>query len=110
MSPYPAAFTELTKDDKVTQLKIYKTEKITGDAFAEMLSSCGLNAAAPGTILSDGRNYLAIATADGAISITELQLAGKKRMAVKDFLIGFREPMSYGTTQGTSSQVTDNQN
>jgi methionyl-tRNA formyltransferase len=52
----------------------------------------------------------AIATADGAISVTELQLAGKKRMAVKEFLIGFREPMSYGTTQGTSSQYTDNQN
>ena len=110
LSPYPAAFTELTKDDKVTQLKIYKTEKISGEAFTDMLNICGLNSAAPGTVLSDGRNFLAIATADGAISVTELQLAGKKRMAVKDFLIGFREPMSYGTTQGTSSQVTEFQN
>ena len=110
LSPYPAAFTELTKDDKVTQMKIFKTEKITGDAFTEMLTACGLSSAPAGTILSDGRNYLAITTADGAISVKELQLAGKKRMAVKDFLIGFREPMSYGTTQGTSSQVTDNQN
>jgi lipopolysaccharide export system permease protein len=110
LSPYPAAFTELTKDDKVTQMKIFKTEKITGDAFTEMLTACGLTSAPAGTILSDGRNYLAITTADGAISVKELQLAGKKRMAVKDFLIGFREPMSYGTTQGTSSQVTDNQN
>ena len=110
LSPYPAAFTELTKDDKVTQMKIFKTEKITGDAFTEMLTACGLTSATAGTILSDGRNYLAITTADGAISVKELQLAGKKKMAVKDFLIGFREPMSYGTTQGTSSQVTDNQN
>ena len=110
LSPYPAAFTELTKDDKVTQMKIFKTEKITGDAFTEMLTACGLTSAPAGTVLSDGRNYLAITTADGAISVKELQLAGKKRMAVKDFLIGFREPMSYGTTQGTSSQVTDNQN
>ena len=110
LSPYPAAFTELTKDDKVTQMKIFKTEKITGDAFTEMLAACGLTSATAGTVLSDGRNYLAITTADGAISVKELQLAGKKRMAVKDFLIGFREPMSYGTTQGTSSQVTDNQN
>jgi hypothetical protein len=39
--------------------------------------------------------------------VTELQLSGKKRMPVKDFLIGFREPQTYGTTQGTSSQVTE---
>ena len=110
LSPYPAAFTELSKDDKVTQMKIFKTEKITGDAFTEMLAACGLTSATAGTVLSDGRNYLAITTADGAISVKELQLAGKKRMAVKDFLIGFREPMSYRTTKGTSSQVTDNQN
>ena len=75
-----------------------------------MLAACGLTSAAPGTVLSDGRNYLAITTADGAISVTELQLAGKKRLAVKEFLIGFREPMCYGTTQGTSSQITENQN
>ena len=110
LSPYPAAFTELTKGDKVQQMKIFKTEKITGEAFEQMLETCGVEAAVPGTILSDSKNFLAIATADGAISITELQLAGKKRMAVKDFLIGFREPMSYGTTQGTSSQIIDKQN
>ena len=71
-----------------------------------MLAENGLASAAPGTVLSDGRTYLAFATADGALSVTELQLSGKKRMAVKDFLIGFREPTSYSTTQGTSSQIT----
>ena len=106
LSPYPAAFTELTKDDKVLQMKIYKTVKVTGDEYAEMLSAAGLGHAEPGTVLSDGKTYLAIAAADGALSITELQLAGKKKMAVKDFLIGFREPQSYGTTKGTSSQIT----
>ncbi len=106
LSPYPAAFTELTKDGKVLQMKIYKTVKVTGDEYAEMLSAAGLGHAEPGTVLSDGRTYLAIAAADGALSITELQLAGKKKMAVKDFLIGFREPQSYGTTKGTSSQIT----
>ena len=106
LSPYPAAFTELTKDDKVLQMKIYRTLKVTGEEYAAMLSASGLESAAPGTVLSDGKTYLAVATADGAISVTELQLAGKKKMAVKDFLIGFREPESYGTTQGTSSQIT----
>ena len=106
LSPYPAAFTELVKDDKTLQMKIYKTVKVTGDEYSEMLCNSGLTAAAPGTVLSDGKTYLAFSTADGAISVTELQLAGKKRMAVKDFLIGFREPESYTTTQGTSSQIT----
>ena len=110
LSPYPAAFTELTKDGKVTQMKIFKTEKVTGDAYSEMLTACGLASGEPGTVLSDGRNYLASTTADGAISVTELQLAGKKRLGVKEFLVGFREPMSYGTTQGTSSKITENQN
>ena len=87
-------------------MKIYRTEKITDQAYNRMLESLGLSSAVPGTVLSDGKSYLAIATADGALSITELQLAGKKRMNIKDFLIGFREPMSYGTTQGTSLQVT----
>ena len=106
LSPYPAAFTELVKDEKVLQMKLYKTVKVEGEDFSAMLSACGLESAAPGTVLSDGKTYLAFATSDGAISVTELQLAGKKRMGVKEFLIGFREPMSYSTSQGTSSQIT----
>ena len=106
LSPYPAAFTELEKDGKITQLKIFKTTKVEGEEYAAMLAQSGLAQAEPGTVLSDGKTFLAIATADGAISITELQLAGKKRMAVKDFLIGFREPQNYTTTTGTSTQIT----
>ena len=87
-------------------MKIYKTVKVEGEEYAAMLSGCGIESAAPGTVLSDGKTYLAFATSDGAISVTELQLAGKKRMGVKEFLIGFREPMSYATSQGTSSQIT----
>ena len=106
LSPYPAAFTELKKDDKVLQMKIYNTVKVTGDEYSAMLEQNGMTEAVPGTILTDGKSYLAISTADGALSITELQLSGKKRMPVKDFLIGFREPQTYTTTEGTSSQIT----
>ena len=108
LSPYPAAFTELLKDGKATQLKIFKTVKVTGADYQTMLENSGVSAAAPGTVLSDGRTYMAFCTADGAISVTELQLSGKKRMSVKDFLIGFRDPQSYTTTKGTSSQITGN--
>ena len=106
LSPYPAAFTELVKDGKAVQMKIYGTTKVTGEDFTAMLSRSGLESAAPGTILSDSKTYMAVATSDGALSIDELQLAGKKRMAVKDFLIGFRDPQAYTTSQGTSSQIT----
>ena len=106
LSPYPAAFTELVKEDKTLQMKIYRTAKVTGEEYETMLAANGLEKAEPGTVLSDGKTYLAIAAADGAISVTEIQLAGKKRMAVRDFLIGFREPCTYSTSKGTSSQIT----
>ena len=106
LSPYPAAFTELVKDDRTLPMKIYGSRKVQGEEFTRMLAENGLEAAVPGTVLSDGKTYLAFATADGAISATDIQLSGKKRMAVKDFLIGFREPQTYSTTQGTSSQIT----
>ena len=92
LSPFPCAFTELvpaTGGDPV-QLKVY---------FGEIRTDLH---AAPGTVLSDGKTYLAIATQDGAIALTDLQLAGKKRMDVKSFLLGFRNPTAYATTQGTS--------
>ena len=79
---------------------------MTDEAYTAMLAQNGMTEAVPGTILSDGKTYLAIATEDGAISVTELQISGKKRMAVKDFLIGFREPNTYTTTPGTSTQIT----
>ena len=106
LSPYPAAFTELVKGDKVTQIKIFRAVKVEGEQYAEMLAQNGLESAAPGTVLSDGKTYLAFATTDGAISATEIQMAGKKRMNIKDFLIGFREPQSYETSIGTSSSIT----
>ena len=86
LSPYPAAYTELVPaEGERLQLKVYEAEVI---ALPE-------GGAAPGTILSDGKSYLAVAAADGALSIRDLQLGGKKRMDVKAFLLGFREPQSW---------------
>ncbi|MBP9998723.1 MAG: methionyl-tRNA formyltransferase, partial [Bacteroidales bacterium] len=96
LSPYPTAFTELvpatlSSEVKPLQLKIFKAEKM--ELEQKM---------APGTVISDGKKFLAIATRDGAISIRDLQLQGKKRMPVESFLLGFREPQGYVCTQGTS--------
>lgn len=104
LSPVPAAFTELTAPDKEpVQMKIYFGEQVTGPDYLKILAENGRESAPAGTVLSDGKSYLAISTADGAISVKDLQLAGKRKMEVKDFLIGFRDPTSYGTSAGTSS-------
>lgn len=106
LSPVPAAFTELTAPDKEpVQMKIYYGEQVTGQDYLKILAENGRESAPAGTVLSDGKSYLAISTADGAISVKDLQLAGKRRMEVKDFLIGFRDPTSYGTSAGTSSAL-----
>ncbi len=103
LSPYPGAFTEIVKEGKdPLQMKIFASEKVFGDDFVDMKSKAGVDNVIPGQILSDGKSFIAIATVDGAVSIKELQLSGKKRMVVKDFLVGFREPSSYSTTEGTS--------
>ncbi|MGJ1437719.1 methionyl-tRNA formyltransferase [Sphingobacterium siyangense] len=75
LSPYPAAFTLL--NDKV--LKIYSTEK-------ELVNTATI----PGTIETDKKSFLKIAAQDGYIVISDLQLEGKKRMNVVDFLKGYR--------------------
>lgn len=105
LSPYPAAFTEVYRDgNDPIQMKIYSAERMDMESLASLKQQCNAadSACEPGTILSDGKNILAITTADGAISIKELQISGKKRMDTKSFLLGFREPCSYKTTAGTS--------
>jgi methionyl-tRNA formyltransferase len=44
----------------------------------------------PGTLLSDQKTYLKVATANGYIHLLELQLQGRKRMDVRAFLNGYR--------------------
>lgn len=82
LSPYPAAWTEMQDaSGKVYSLKIFATEKEAGTPEEPT-----------GTILSDGRTYLKVAVDGGYLHLTELQIAGKKRMRTEDFLRGFRMP------------------
>ncbi len=75
LSPFPGAFTFLNNKT----LKIYKTEK-------EMSSS----PQETGTYKTDGKIFLKFACADGYVLVKELQLEGKKKMSVEDFLRGFK--------------------
>lgn len=78
MSPYPAAFTTLKIGDEEKGLKIFG-----GEFNVE-------NHDKPAGTLDISKNEFKIYTADGTYSPLELQLEGKKRMNIKDFLNGFR--------------------
>ncbi len=75
LSPHPTAFTFL----KEKKLKILRAEK----------EKTGVIEIA-GEIVSDNKTFLKFACSDGYISIKELQLEGKKKMNVADFIRGWR--------------------
>ncbi len=82
LAPYPAAFCyiECPRKGKL-QLKIYAASLIREmDGFSKIV----------GNIITDDENYIKITTAKGVIALEELQLQGKKRLFVSDFLRGFR--------------------
>lgn len=85
LSPYPAAWTELVAEDGSRMvLKVYKTEKRPAS-----------HSLATGTILTDAKTYIDVAVEEGYIRLLNLQLAGKKRMGVKDFLNGNKQIADY---------------
>ena len=86
LSPYPAAWSEIHAEgeDKALSVKIFKAhfeEKNHGEK--------------PGTLQSDCRTMIRVATSDGWLTLDELQLAGKRRMPVKDLLLGLRDVLQY---------------
>ena len=78
LSPYPAAWTVLRSADGTEQdFKIYAAQPVTDAPIQK-----------PGTITCDGRKNLTVSTADGALRLQEVQMAGKKRMDICSFLCG----------------------
>lgn len=85
LSPYPCAWTEMKSLDEspARTLKLYKARKtdVTSDKV-------------PGTITAT-KGRLFISTSDGVLEILEMQLSGKRRMNVHDFLNGFHDIEKY---------------
>ncbi|MBZ5857234.1 methionyl-tRNA formyltransferase [Flavihumibacter profundi] len=79
LSPYPAAFTEL--DGK--KLKIFAASK----EYTQPAET-------PGAYATDHKSWLKFAGPDGYLFVTDIQLEGKKRMPVTDFLRGYRFPQN----------------
>lgn len=75
LSPYPTAFSFLEEK----KIKVFKAEKINI-----------LPTYAAGELVTDKKTFLHFAASDGYISLLELQLEGKKKMSIADFLRGYR--------------------
>lgn len=74
LSPYPAAWTTLDGQE----LKILKTTKLMEKHSME-----------PGLFVSDNKKELKVSTKDGFVKVHKLQMQGRKRMNVVDFLNGY---------------------
>ena len=91
LSPVPGAWTTLVgPDGKETVLKIYKTRKTDRQGQGS------------GVITTDGK-ALYISAADALLELLELQLAGKKRMQVRDFLNGMKNIEQYRVKKNCDS-------
>ena len=78
LSPYPAAHTLLKSENgEAVELKIF--------TCTFELSPISISI---GSVVTDNKSFLKIAVSDGYICLTEVQQAGKKRMAIDDFLRG----------------------
>jgi methionyl-tRNA formyltransferase len=75
LSPYPGAWTML--DGK--NFKIYRTHKVDAVHHEPI-----------GNILTDGKKFLKVASEGGFLELLEVQLEGKKKMNIEDFLRGYQ--------------------
>ncbi len=79
LAPYPAAYTTIVNNGVETTMKVFEAFVYT-DQKSEV----------PGTIFTDGKSYLGVACGNYSVRLLDVQLAGKKRMEIADFLRGWR--------------------
>jgi methionyl-tRNA formyltransferase len=81
LSPYPAAWTELIlPDGSHREMKIFQSEKRPENHRLPV-----------GTVLTDRKNHVDVAAREGFLRLLSVQLSGKKRVGIKDFLNGFKQ-------------------
>ncbi|MBT3174669.1 MAG: methionyl-tRNA formyltransferase [Lentimicrobiaceae bacterium] len=87
LSPYPAAHSILKSNLSSNEMsvKIYKVE------IAKKVPQ----EATPGTIFSDDKTYMSVATTSGTLNICEIQIEGKRRMKIEELLRGFSNIQDY---------------
>ena len=85
LSPYPAAWSRLTKDSQETgSAKIFEVRFEPKTGITET-----------GRVVTDGKKYMGVTCTDGVVYIEDIQIAGKKRLKTKELLLGFRGAEEY---------------
>jgi methionyl-tRNA formyltransferase len=79
LSPTPGARSFLSSDPAKLTVKIFESQPENSEHSLK-----------PGTIISDGKNFIKVACTGGYINIISLQLEGKVRMTTVEFLRGFK--------------------
>lgn len=80
LSPYPAAYSNLKYGNSDIPVKIFSATEISD-----------IPGLAPGEISTDGKTFLYVQCGKGSISVQSIQASGKKRLNIKEFLMGFRD-------------------
>jgi methionyl-tRNA formyltransferase len=78
LAPHPGAKSYLIKDSTIYSFKVF-------ECYPENY----MHSIKPGHLISDGKLFLKIACRDGFINIVSLQLEGKVKMSIAEFLRGF---------------------
>jgi methionyl-tRNA formyltransferase len=86
LSPYPAAWTNMVHIETGNEIQ-------TKLFFAQKKDS--IKNASPGTIETDRKTFMNVACKNGWLQITDLQIAGKKRIKTEEFLRGFQQIGNY---------------
>ena len=81
LSPYPGAHSLLHAGGKEQDVKIYAAQPVAQKNPVNV---------APGTISTDGKTYFRVQCGSDALDILELQMPGKKRLTIREFLAGWR--------------------
>ncbi|HNU78679.1 MAG TPA: methionyl-tRNA formyltransferase [Prolixibacteraceae bacterium] len=87
LSPWPAAWTMLRHQETGMDIEMKILRVRIGSHVGE--------GTPPGMLRSDGKKSLEVACGDRWVQITDLQLAGKKRMQTAEFLRGFPHIRNY---------------
>jgi len=79
LNPWPGTYTYLQEgaEEKI-MLKVFKAEVVGGPPYF------------PGTVVEASDKGIVIATGEGYLSLKELQLEGKRRMGVAEFIRGYK--------------------
>ena len=89
LSPYPVAWTML--NDKTCRIYEAKILEMNAEALALSVSAQTITeTTAVGSYITDGKKFLYFQCIEGILSIENLQLEGKKRMGIEEFLRGYR--------------------